>query len=377
MIPKRLFFILKITLTFFFSCNMNNEVELLKKSNFRKIIDEKETDLFRLVNNVGTTIELTNYGARVVSIWTRDKKGNFDDIVLGCSSIDEYIEIKERYFGATIGRYGNRIENAAFNIDGVEYNLYKNNGNNNLHGGKTGFNDVIWDTNQINSKKIEFKYFSKHLEEGFPGNMDIKVSYSLSEDNELKIEYFAETDMKTHVNLTHHSFFNLQGVSNNNSINNHLLYINADNYTPVRADMIPNGDIQDVKGSPFDFRKPTKIGQRIDSENKQLKFGNGYDHNFILNSKSVDELSAKLVDPVSGRFMEVFTNEPGLQFYSGNFLNEKTMGKKKVYYGKRSALCLETQHFPNSPNQKNFPNTILEPNDKYYSICIYKFGVVN
>ena len=245
---------------------MNNEVELLKKSNFRKIIDEKETDLFRLVNNVGTTIELTNYGARVVSIWTRDKKGNFDDIVLGCSSIDEYIEITERYFGATIGRYGNRIENAAFNIDGVEYNLYKNNGNNNLHGGKTGFNDVVWDTNQINSKKIEFKYFSKHLEEGFPGNMDIKVSYSLSEDNELKIEYFAETDMKTHVNLTHHSFFNLQGVSNNNSINNHLLYINADNYTPVRADMIPNGDIQDVKGSPFDFRKPTKIGQRIDSE---------------------------------------------------------------------------------------------------------------
>ena len=377
MIPKRLFFILKIALTFFFSCNMNNEVELLKKSNFRKIIDEKETDLFRLVNNVGTTIELTNYGARVVSIWTTDKKGNFDDIVLGCSSIDEYIEIKERYFGATIGRYGNRIENAAFNIDGVEYNLYKNNGNNNLHGGKTGFNDVIWDTNQINSKKIEFKYFSKHLEEGFPGNMDIKVSYSLSEDNELKIEYFAETDMKTHVNLTHHSFFNLQGVSNNNSINNHLLYINADNYTPVRADMIPNGDIQDVKGSPFDFRKPTEIGQRIDSENKQLKFGNGYDHNFILNSKSVDELSAKLVDPVSGRFMEVFTNEPGLQFYSGNFLNEKTMGKKKVYYRKRSALCLETQHFPNSPNQKNFPNTILEPNDKYYSICIYKFGVVN
>ena len=356
---------------------MNNEVELLKRSNFRKVIDGKETDLFRLVNNVGTTIELTNYGARVVSIWTTDKKGNFDDIVLGCSSIDEYIEIKERYFGATIGRYGNRIENAAFNIDGIEYNLHKNNGNNNLHGGKTGFNDVVWDTKQIDSNKIEFKYFSKHLEEGFPGNMNVKVNYFLSENNELKIEYFAQTDMKTHINLTHHSFFNLQGVSNNNSINNHLLYINSDSYTPVRADMIPNGAIEEVKGSPFDFRKPTKIGERIDTDNEQLKFGNGYDHNFILNSKSVDELSAKLVDPVSGRFIEVFTNEPGLQFYSGNFLNEETMGKKRVYYKKRSALCLETQHFPNSPNQRNFPNTILEPNDKYYSICIYKFGVDN
>ena len=334
---------------------MNNEVELLKRSNFRKVIDGKETDLFRLVNNVGTTIELTNYGARVVSIWTTDKKGNFDDIVLGCSSIDEYIEIKERYFGATIGRYGNRIENAAFNIDGIEYNLYKNNGNNNLHGGKTGFNDVVWDTKQIDSNKIEFKYFSKHLEEGFPGNMNVKVNYFLSENNELKIEYFAETDMKTHINLTHHSFFNLQGVSNNNSINNHLLYINSDSYTPVRADMIPNGAIEEVKGSPFDFRKPTKIGERIDTDNEQLKFGNGYDHNFILNSKSVDELSAKLVDPVSGRFIEVFTNEPGLQFYSGNFLNEKTMGKKKFIIRKGLHFALKPSIFLIAQTKGTFP----------------------
>ena len=354
---------------------MNNEIKLLNKSDFRKVIDGKETDLFTLVNTIGTTIELTNYGARVVSIWTKDKKGNFDDIVLGCSSIDEYVEINERYFGATIGRYGNRIKNAVFKIDGIEYNLNKNNGKNNLHGGNIGFNDVIWDVKQINSSKIEFKYFSKHLEEGFPGNLEVKVHYSLNESNELKIEYYAETDMKTHVNLTHHSFFNLEGVYKNSSIHDHLLYINADSYTPVGMDMIPNGKIKKVKDSPFDFRKPTKIGERIDSDDNQLKYGNGYDHNFVLNSKSVDEISAKLFDPVSGRFIEVHTNEPGLQFYSGNFLNEKTIGKNRVNYKRRSALCLETQHFPNSPNQNSFPSTILEPNEKYYSICIYKFGV--
>lgn len=354
---------------------MNNEIELLNRFDFRKVIDGKKTDLFRLVNNIGTTIELTNYGARIVSIWTKDKKGNFDDIVLGCSSIDEYVEIKERYFGATIGRYGNRIKDAVFTIDGIEYNLNKNNGKNNLHGGKIGFNDVIWDFKQINSNEIEFTYFSKHLEEGFPGNLEVKVNYSLSENNELKIEYYAETDLKTHVNLTHHSFFNLKGVHKNSSVLDHLLYINADSYTPVGMDMIPNGKIRKVKGSPFDFRKLTKIGERIDSNDNQLTYGNGYDHNYVLNSKSVDELSAKLFDPVSGRFLEVYTNEPGLQFYSGNFLNEKTTGKKRVNYKKRSALCLESQHFPNSPNQSGFPSTILEPNEKYYSICIYKFGV--
>ena len=373
MTPRRLFFT-SITL-FFFSCNMSNNIELLNKSDFRKVIDGKETDLFKLINNSGTTIELTNYGARIVSLWTKDKDGYFNDIVLGCSSINEYIKINERYFGATIGRYGNRIKNAAFTIDGVEYNLNKNNGKNNLHGGKIGFNDVIWDVKQANSSKIEFKYFSKHLEEGFPGNLEVKVNYSLNESNELKIEYSAETDMKTHVNLTHHSFFNLEGVYKNSSILNHLLYINSDSYTPVGMDMIPDGRIEKVKDSPFDFRKATKIGERINFDDDQLKYGNGYDHNFVLNSKSVDELSAKLFDPVSGRFIEVYTNEPGLQLYSGNFLNEKTMGKKKVNYKRRSALCLETQHFPNSPNQNDFPSTILEPNEKYYSICIYKFGI--
>ena len=373
MTPRRLFFT-SITL-FFFSCNMSNNIDLLNKSDFRKVIGGKETDLFKLVNNSGTTIELTNYGARIVSLWTKDRDGNFNDIVLGCSSINEYIKINERYFGATIGRYGNRIKNAAFTIDGVEYNLNKNNGKNNLHGGKIGFNDVIWDVKQANSSKIEFKYFSKHLEEGFPGNLEVKVNYSLNENNELKIEYSAETDMKTHVNLTHHSFFNLEGVYKNSSILNHLLYINSDSYTPVGMDMIPDGRIEKVKDSPFDFRKATKIGERINFDDDQLKYGNGYDHNFVLNSKSVDELSAKLFDPVSGRFIEVYTNEPGLQLYSGNFLNEKTMGKKKVNYKRRSALCLETQHFPNSPNQNDFPSTILEPNEKYYSICIYKFGI--
>ena len=355
------------------SCNMKNDIKLLNQSDFQKNIDGKKTDLFVLKNKNGLVCEITNYGARVVSLWVPDINDNFDDIVLGFDNIENYISANEKYFGATIGRYGNRIRDGKFIINDKEYYLEKNNGPNHLHGGNKGFNDVIWQAEQINEQILEFKYFSKNMEEGYPGNLDIKVIYNLNDYNELKIEYFAKTDKSTYVNLTHHSFFNLLGAGNN-TVNDHFLYINANSFTPVDETLIPTGEIKLVSNTPFDFTVPTKIGKRINHDNDQLKFGNGYDHNFVLNnSNSKEILAARVIEKKSGRILEIYTNEPGMQFYGGNFLNG-TIGKHNKTYKKRSALCLETQHFPNSPNQKNFPNTMLNPNEEYYSICIYKFS---
>ena len=355
------------------SCNMKNDIKLLNQSDFQKNIDGKKTDLFVLKNKNGLVCEITNYGARVVSLWVPDINDNFDDIVLGFDNIENYISANEKYFGATIGRYGNRIRDGKFIINDKEYYLEKNNGPNHLHGGNKGFNDVIWEAEQINEQILEFKYFSKNMEEGYPGNLDIKVIYNLNDYNELKIEYFAKTDKSTYVNLTHHSFFNLLGAGNN-TVNDHFLYINANSFTPVDETLIPTGEIKLVSNTPFDFTVPTKIGKRINHDNDQLKFGNGYDHNFVLNnSNSKEILAARVIEKKSGRILEIYTNEPGMQFYGGNFLNG-TIGKHNKTYKKRSALCLETQHFPNSPNQKNFPNSMLNPNEEYYSICIYKFS---
>ena len=355
------------------SCNMKYDIKLLNQSDFQKNIDGKKTDLFVLKNKNGLVCEITNYGARVVSLWVPDINDNFDDIVLGFDNIENYISANEKYFGATIGRYGNRIRDGKFIINDKEYYLEKNNGPNHLHGGNKGFNDVIWEAEQINEQILEFKYFSKNMEEGYPGNLDIKVIYNLNDYNELKIEYFAKTDESTYVNLTHHSFFNLLGAGNN-TVNDHFLYINANSFTPVDETLIPTGEIKLVSNTPFDFTAPTKIGKRINHDNDQLKFGNGYDHNFVLNnSNSKEILAARVIEKKSGRILEIYTNEPGMQFYGGNFLNG-TIGKHNKTYKKRSALCLETQHFPNSPNQKNFPNTMLKPNEEYYSICIYKFS---
>jgi len=355
------------------SCNMKNDIKLLNQSDFQKNIDGKKTDLFVLKNKNGLVCEITNYGARVVSLWVPDINDNFDDIVLGFDNIENYISANEKYFGATIGRYGNRIRDGKFIINDKEYYLEKNNGPNHLHGGNKGFNDVIWEAEQINEQILEFKYFSKNMEEGYPGNLDIKVIYNLNDYNELKIEYFAKTDESTYVNLTHHSFFNLLGAGNN-TVNDHFLYINANSFTPVDETLIPTGEIKLVSNTPFDFTAPTKIGKRINHDNDQLKFGNGYDHNFVLNnSNSKEILAARVIEKKSGRILEIYTNEPGMQFYGGNFLNG-TIGKHNKTYKKRSALCLETQHFPNSPNQKNFPNSMLNPNEEYYSICIYKFS---
>ena len=357
------------------SCNMRNDIKLLNKSDFQKNIDGKKTDLFVLRNKNGVISEITNYGARVVSLWVPDLNGSFDDIVLGCSTLDDYISIKERYFGATIGRYANRIKNGKFKINNTDFILKKNNGPNHLHGGNIGYNDVVWEGKQLDNQTVEFKYLSKNMEEGYPGNLNVKVIYHLSDQNELKIEYFANTDEPTYVNLTHHSFFNLLGAGNGN-INDHLLYINAKSFTPIDSKLIPTGKIELAEGTPFDFNILTKIGKRLNDEDEQLKFGNGYDHNFVLNnSNSTDILAARVIEKKSGRILEVYTNEPGMQLYGGNFLDGKTIGKQSKAYNYRSAFCLETQHFPDSPNNPNFPNTLLKPKDNYYSICIYKFLV--
>ena len=357
------------------SCNMKNDIKLLNKSDFQKNLNGKKTDLFILKNKNGIISELTNYGARVVSLWVPDINGSFDDIVLGCSTLDDYISIKERYFGATIGRYANRIKNGKFKINNTDFILKKNNGPNHLHGGNIGYNDVVWEGKQLDNQTVEFKYLSKNMEEGYPGNLNVKVIYHLSDQNELKIEYFANTDEPTYVNLTHHSFFNLLGAGNGN-INNHLLYINAKSFTPIDSKLIPTGKIELAEGTPFDFNTLTKIGKRLNDEDEQLKFGNGYDHNFVLNnSNSTDILAARVIEKKSGRILEVYTNEPGMQLYGGNFLDGITIGKQSKAYNYRSAFCLETQHFPDSPNNPNFPNTLLKPKNNYYSICIYKFLV--
>ncbi len=352
---------------------MKTEIKLLKKSDFIKSFNGKETNIYVLRNKNGLVSEITNYGARVVSLWTPDSKGKFEDIVLGFDNIDSYINSIEKYFGATVGRCGNRIKDGKFVIKDKEYYLEKNNGSNHLHGGNKGFNDVAWKADQINEHTLELRYLSKNMEEGYPGNLNVKILYNLNNQDELKIEYFAKTNQSTHVNLTHHSFFNLLGAGQE-TINEHLLYINANSFTPVDETLIPTGNIELVANTPFDFSVPTKIGKRINQDNNQLNFGKGYDHNYVLNNlQSKKIIAAKVLEKESGRLMEVYTNEPGIQFYSGNFLNG-SVGKHNKTYKKRSAFCLETQHFPNSPNQDNFPSTLLKPNEEYYSICIYKFS---
>lgn len=320
---------------------------------------------------------ITNYGGRLVTLFIPDRNGYLNDVVLGYDKLESYLYSNEKYYGATIGRYGNRIGNAQFSIGSKAYKLEKNNGDNSLHGGSNGFHNVYWDIKQLNENTIELKYFSKDMEEGFPGNLDVKVVYTLTDENELKIEYFATTDQTTIINLTHHSFFNLTG-NPQNTINQHILQIPAAFYTPVDERMIPTGEIIPVEDTPFDFRNPVKIGSRLESENEQLQYGGGYDHNWILDLNADSEeirLAARVIEPESGRVLEVYTNEPGIQFYGGNFLNGNDIGKNEIAYEYRTAFCLETQHFPDSPNHKNFPSVLLVPGKRYYSICIYHFKI--
>lgn len=343
------------------------------KKAFQSTINGKQTDLYVLKNAQGVTTAITNYGGRVVSLLVPDKAGQMKNVVIGFDNVEDYTKGSDTYFGATIGRYGNRIAKGKFKLDGKEYTLATNNNPNNLHGGNVGFSRVVWDGQQVNDSTLVLTYVAKDMEEGFPGNLNTKVTYTLTGNNELKIDYEATTDKKTIVNLTNHSFFNLNGAGSG-SILNHLLMINASKYTPVDSTLIPTGKLEPVAGTPFDFTQLTPIGQRINAEHQQLKFGKGYDHNYILNGSGMKH-AAQAVGDQSGIVMDIYTLEPAIQFYSGNFMQgEHTLlgGSKDEH---RNAFCLETQHYPDSPNQPNFPTTTLEPGKTYKTTTVHKFSV--
>lgn len=343
---------------------------------FKDTVDGKPTGLYVLKNKNKVEAALTNYGARVVSLLMPDKNGRMTDVILGYDSIGKYVHQPESFFGAIVGRYGNRIAKGKFKLEGKTYRLAINNPPNSLHGGKKGFGSSVWDARQLNDQAVEFTYLSKDGEEGYPGNLHVKVVYTLTDSNELKIDYMATTDKATVLNLTNHSYFNLNGQGNG-SINNHLLEINADNYTPVDSTLIPTGKIEPVAGTPFDFRQPNAIGANINADDTQLKYGMGYDHNFVLNPNKGSGLNpaATVLGDSTGIFMEVFTQEPGIQFYTGNFMKGSNPLKNGKRDDRRGAICLETQHFPDSPNQSAFPSTELVPGKVYQTETIYKFSV--
>lgn len=342
---------------------------------FDSTVDGKQVKLYYLKGNGKVQVAITNYGGKIVGLLAPDKSGKLEDVELGYDNIDRYVTTKERYYGGIVGRYGNRIAKGKFKLEGKEYTLATNNNQNHLHGGKKGFNDVVWDAEQTSPNSLKLHYVSKDGEEGYPGNLDITLTYTLTDSDELKIDYSATTDKATVVNLTNHSFFNLHGAGNGD-INDHILTINADKFTPVDSTLIPTGKLEAVKGTPMDFTTATKIGERVDADFEQLKFGRGYDHNYVLNKKGNElSLAASVMEPTSGRYLEVWTTEPGVQFYGGNFLDGTDKGKDGKTYVHRGAFCLETQHFPDSPNQPSFPTVVLKPGQTYTSECIYKFGV--
>jgi aldose 1-epimerase len=349
--------------------------ERLLTTKFDTMINGKEVKLYILKNSNNLEATFTNYGGRLVSLMVPDSTGKMVDVVVGFKNVSDYIKSTEPYFGATIGRYGNRIARGEFTLEGKNYSSSINNAPNTLHGGKMGFQSVVWDAQQPNAQTVVLTYLSKDMEEGYPGNLNVKVTYTLTENNELKMEYEATTDKTTVVNLTNHAFFNLNGEGSG-TILEHQLQINADSFTPVDSTLIPTGKITSIAGTPFDFRQLTRIGKSINENNDQLKNGKGYDHNYVLNEAKAGgmNLAAKVIGDKSGIMMEVFTLEPGLQFYSGNFMQSKNTFKGGSKDDFRTAFCLETQHFPDSPNQPSFPSTVLKPNQTYKTASIYKFS---
>lgn len=350
---------------------------------FNDTIDAQPTRLYILKNANGITAAFTNYGGRLVGLWVPDKQGKMTDVVVGLGSVREYTQPTDAYFGATIGRYGNRIAKGKFTLDGKQYTLFTNNGPNSLHGGKKGFSAVVWNAQQRNDSTLELSYVSKDGEEGYPGNLTVKVTYGLTANNELRMHYEATTDKPTLANLTNHAYFNLNGEGSG-TINQHLLQINADQYTPVDSTLIPTGELAPVAGTPFDFTKPVTIGARLETQHQQLKYGGGYDHNFILRTPG-DAAAKSQLKPMrhaatvkgdsSGIVMDVYTEEPGLQFYGGNFMSSKNTFKGGAKDDHRTAFCLETQHYPDSPNQPAFPSTVLRPREIYTTTSVYKFSV--
>lgn len=343
---------------------------------FEAEVDGKPVALHTLSNDTGFTVQVTNYGARVVSILAPDRDGAYADVAVGCESIDRYLnEADARFSGPVVGRFANRIAAGHFTLDGVEYTLPQNDHGQSLHGGLKGLDSRVWDVDEADGKHVALSYVSPDGEEGYPGELTLKVVYTVTDDNALKIEYTATTDRATVVNLSNHSLFNLGGEGSG-TVLNHELWIAADATTPVDGVLIPTGELAPVEGTPFDFRTPTAIGARIEADDEQLSNGHGYDHNWALNDYTGEvRLVASLYDPASGRVMEILTDQPGLQFYSGNFFNDSSAGKFGRKIGYRGAVALETQHFPDSPNRPQFPSTELRPGQTYTQTCIYRFGV--
>jgi aldose 1-epimerase len=384
---KKLFLLTGLTLFLMISCKgpaQNNTAAAdssaaakdtaLNAKNFEGTVNGKPVKLFVLKNSKGAQVAITNYGGRVVSLQVPDKNGAFKDVVLGYDSLKTYQKPKEPYFGAIIGRYGNRIAKGKFSLEGKNYQLDINDGVNTLHGGFKGFFAQVFDAAQPNAQTLDLAYVSKDGEGGYPGNLTVKVVYTLTDDNALKIDYTANTDKITVVNLTNHAYFNLNGAGSN-TITNNILKINADAFTPVDTTLIPTGKLQPVKGTPFDFTTAKAIGNNINDKDDQLKNGKGYDHNFALNKHDASQSVATVSSPETGIVMDIYTDEPGLQFYSGNFLTGETKdGKGGKAYGHRSAFCVETQHFPDAPNQPAFATTVLKPGQTYHTSTTYKFS---
>ena len=349
----------------------------LKRADFQKEVQGKKTDLFILSNAKGMEVAVTNYGGALLAVMVPDRNGKYANVIQGHDTIDHVINSHEPFLSTLIGRYGNRIAKGKFQLDGKEYSLAINNGPNSLHGGPTGFHSRVWDAEQPSAQELILKYLSADGEEGFPGNLNVEVHYSLTDDNELKLTYQAVTDQKTIVNLTHHAFFSLAGLANPTpTVENNILTINADFYTPMDDVSIPTGEVLKVENTPMDFRTPYAVGSRINDDFQQLVFGAGYDHCYVLNKKEAGELSfaARCVEPESGRSLEVYTTEPGVQVYTANWHNGFE-GWHGATFPARSAICFEAQHFPDSPNKPHFPSVILDKGEVYSQITIYKFGV--
>ena len=347
----------------------------VSKADFGKMPDGTAVDIYTLTNEHGLEARISTYGGAVVSMKTPDRNGKMADIVQGFDTLEGYLNPKEPYFGALIGRYGNRIGHAKFTLDGKQFNLVANDGVNTLHGGAKGFDKAVWAGRQLPDGGLELTHTSPDGDQGFPGTLKATVQYHLTADNELKIDYSATTDKNTVINLTNHSYWNLKGAGNG-TILDHVLTIKASKFTPVDAGLIPTGELKPVAGTPFDFMKPIAVGARIDQKDEQLKLGNGYDHNFVLDRPGTAlALAARVDEPISGRTLYVETTEPAVQFYTGNFLDGTLKGKGGQVYPFRAALCLETQHYPDSPNKPSFPSTELKPGQTYKSTTVYRFGV--
>lgn len=367
-----------IAITLYTSCKVNVETTgEITKSNFGVLANGDSVTAYTLKNKNGIEATILNYGGIVQSLKTPDKNGEMADISLGFNNVEKYQKYSP-YFGALIGRFGNRIAKGTFTLNDSTYHLFLNDGPNSLHGGKEGFDKKIWEVSQFTNDSatgLKLHYLSPDGEEGYPGNLDVQVTYTLNNENELRIDYKATTDKPTVLNLTNHTYFNLRGGKD--SINDYRLMLNADHFLPVDSTLIPTGELKAVAGTPFDFRKPTRIGLHLNDTVAQMKLANGgFDFCWVLNNPgNLKQLAASVYDPQSGRTLEVFTTEPAIQFYSGNFLNGSFEGKGGIAYPKHSTVVLETQHFPDSPNQPEFPSTVLNPGDTYHSTTIYKFGV--